>query len=58
MFSTLKYEMENDYDVGIEWDWKTSQLTVKRAKNIHLNYILHKLENCFKWFSECQLISR
>ena len=43
MFSNLKYEMLNDFDVEIEWDNKKSTIKVKKAKNIHLAKVVEKL---------------
>ena len=43
MFSTLKYDMENNFDVNVEWDLKQSQIIAKNVKNIHLSQIINKL---------------
>ena len=43
MFSTLKYDMENNFDVNVKWDLKKSQILAKNVKNIHLLQIINKL---------------
>jgi hypothetical protein len=58
MFLTTKYDMQNNYDVIIEWEIAAIEryLVIKNAKNMHLNKLIIKLYNFFRWFADSQMI--
>ena len=58
MFLTTKYDMQNNYGVVIEWEIAAIDryLVVKNAKNMHVEKLINKLINFFRWFADCQLI--
>lgn len=58
MFQTTKYDMQNNYGVNIEWELVAIDrfLIVKNAKNMHIDKLMTKLLNFFRWFADSQLI--
>jgi hypothetical protein len=58
MFLTTKYDMQNNYGVIIEWEIAAIEryLVIKNAKNMHLNKLIIKLYNFFRWFADSQMI--
>ena len=61
MFQTTKYDMLNNYGVIIEWDKEAMKgmdrfMIVKNAKNIHIDKLMTKLLNFFRWFADSQVI--
>ncbi len=58
MFLTTKYDMQNNYGVTIEWEIAAIDryLVIKNAKNMHIEKLITKLVNFFRWFADSQMI--
>ena len=50
--------MQNNYGVNIRWKLSAIDrfLIVKNAKNMHIDRLMTKLLNFFRWFADSQLI--